>query len=81
MAKDTQAGSKFDRLGYGVALIPTTLFILLLTLIPRLKNGNTISVSFAWIPSLGVNIAFLFDGLSLLFGLCREKPHSGWNAV
>lgn len=69
MAKDTQAGSKYDRFGYGVALIPAALFILLLTWMPQIASGENLSVSFPWVPSLGIEFSLHVDGLSLIFGL------------
>jgi multicomponent Na+:H+ antiporter subunit A len=69
MAKDAQTSSKFDPFGYGVTLIPAGIFSLLLLLLPRVTSGNTITIAFPWVPSLGVEFSLLVDGLSLLFGL------------
>jgi multicomponent Na+:H+ antiporter subunit A len=69
MARDANLSMKFDSFGYGVAIIPTALFFYLITLAPRIVRGDTISTSFSWVPSLGVDISFFVDGLSLLFGL------------
>ena len=69
MAKDAQANSKFDRIGYGIAVIPAALFIWLLTFIPTIVSGNKIAVSYSWFPSMGVEFSLNVDGLSLLFGL------------
>ncbi len=35
----------------------------------RVAAGETILISYNWIPSLGIDLAFRFDGLSLLFAL------------
>ena len=69
MDKETQASSKYDRLGYLVALIPGLLAIYLITLIPMIMRGEHLTVTYPWVPSLGVEFSFLVDGLSLVFGL------------
>jgi multicomponent Na+:H+ antiporter subunit A len=69
MAKDIQINARHDRLGYGVALIPAALFVFLLVLTPEIVSGNTLSLSFPWVPSLGVEFSLFVDGLSLIFGL------------
>jgi len=69
MAKNIQINAKYDRLGYGVALIPAALFVFLLVLAPEIVSGNTLSLSFPWVPSLGVEFSLYVDGLSLVFGL------------
>ena len=35
----------------------------------RIANGDAVSVSYRWVPSLGVSFSFYLDGLSLLFAL------------
>ena len=62
MAKDIQINARHDRLGYGVALIPAALFVFLLVLTPEIVSGNTLSLSFPWVPSLGVDFS-LFVGV------------------
>ena len=69
MAKDAHSSWKFDRFGYGMATIPAALFFFLLTFIPKIASGDTITASFSWVPSMGVEFSLLVDGLSLLFGL------------
>ncbi|WP_281352571.1 Na+/H+ antiporter subunit A [Cytobacillus depressus] len=55
--------------GWFVAIVPLSVFVLLLQYIPVISNGQTIYQSVPWIPSLGVNITAYLDGLSLIFGL------------
>ncbi|BDH59969.1 Na+/H+ antiporter subunit A [Lysinibacillus sp. PLM2] len=56
-------------IGWIVFFVPLILFILLTTYIPRISNGEVISNTFEWIPSLGINFSTYIDGLSLIFGL------------
>ncbi|MBW3546209.1 MAG: pH homeostasis protein A, partial [Bacteroidetes bacterium] len=50
-------------------LLPLGIFIYLCTLLPGILSGEIISLSHAWAPSLGINLDFYLDGLSLLFAL------------
>ena len=50
-------------------LIPVTLFLFYLWHVPIVANGTNLVQHFAWVPSLGVNLDFRLDGLSLLFAL------------
>ncbi|MFU8824209.1 putative monovalent cation/H+ antiporter subunit A [Yoonia sp.] len=50
-------------------IIASALFVALLQALPAVADGNTLRYSFAWVPSLGVNVSFVIDGLGLLFGL------------
>ena len=63
MAKVTNSQPKYDRLGYGTALIPGLLSILLIALIPRIMQGNPLMVTIPWVPSLDVQLSFMVDGL------------------
>lgn len=56
-------------IGWIVFFVPLSLFIILTTYIPRVSNGEVISNTFEWIPSLGINFLTYIDGLSLIFGL------------
>lgn len=66
---ENTAKRKVDPLGIWVALIPTAMAIFFTTLIQPIQAGEILRLTFAWIPSLGVELAFMVDGLSLLFGL------------
>ena len=52
-----------------LALLPLALTVHFASLAPAVIAGDTIRVSFPWVPTLGVNLSFLLDGLSLLFAL------------
>ncbi|MEK3758291.1 Na+/H+ antiporter subunit A [Paenibacillus sp. FSL P4-0338] len=56
-------------LGWLVLPLPAALFLYLLTRIPVIRAGDSIVDTFAWMPSFGVNITLILDGLSLIFVL------------
>ncbi len=49
--------------------LPVVLFLYYTRLIPHISSGGNLLESTPWIPSLGVNLDFRLDGLSLLFAL------------
>lgn len=55
--------------GWFVFFIPLGLFLYLTTYIADISSGHTIITSFAWIPSLDINLTTYLDGLSLIFAL------------
>ncbi|MEH7346159.1 Na+/H+ antiporter subunit A [Bacillus sp. JJ1532] len=55
--------------GWFVVFVPLTVFLYLLQYIPVISNGQTISQSLPWMPSLNINISTYLDGLALIFGL------------
>ena len=52
-----------------VAAIPGGIFLYLLKWLPQVWAGKAILHSYPWITSLGINLDFRLDGLSLFFGL------------
>lgn len=52
-----------------ISLLPLSLFLYFLSFIPAISAGQTQSVSYEWVPSMGLNIDLYLDGLSLLFAL------------
>ncbi|WP_144510706.1 Na+/H+ antiporter subunit A [Bacillus sp. FJAT-22090] len=60
---------KFLHIGWFVMLVPITLFIMLVRLVPSLASGNTYVHTYEWIPSLNINFTTYLDGLSMIFGL------------
>jgi multicomponent Na+:H+ antiporter subunit A len=48
-------------------VLPISLFIYFLSFLPTVLAGNTLSEMHQWIPSLGVSISLVLDGLSYLF--------------
>ena len=64
------AGKYFKgRLAVLTALLPLVLFIYFLSFIGEVSAGNAITESHQWVPSFGLNLNFVLDGLSLLFTL------------
>ncbi len=55
--------------GWIIALLPLSLFAYFARLIGPITAGETMAVAYPWVPSLGVNLSFYLDGLSLLFAL------------
>lgn len=55
--------------GWLVLAAPLALFIYFLTRIPVIKGGDLGYETLSWIPSLGIDLVFHLDGLSLLFAL------------
>jgi len=55
--------------GWIMALLPAGLFIYFFSWTYLVAQGGAAVVSYAWVPSLGVNLSFYVDGLSLLFAL------------
>ncbi|MFN8643848.1 MAG: putative monovalent cation/H+ antiporter subunit A [Candidatus Binatia bacterium] len=55
--------------GWFLALLPLAVFAYLTAQIPAILAGETLQLSLAWVPSLGVGLSFQLDGLSLLFAL------------
>lgn len=58
-----------DRASLVLALFPALLAVWLLSLAPAVLNDGPLLLEWAWVPSLGISLSFLLDGLSLLFGL------------
>lgn len=51
-----------------IGVLPTALFVYFLALWPQL-SGDGLFYHYRWVPSIGVNLSFRLDGLSLLFSL------------
>ena len=56
-------------LTYLPAAMAGVLFVLFAMQLPAIGAGEILEVSYAWLPSLGIEFAFRLDGLSLLFSL------------
>ncbi len=77
-----------------LALVPAALTAYFLTLLPRAAEGDPLTVSYPWVPAMGINLSFYADGLALLFalliagigtlvviytgGYLRDHPRQGW---
>lgn len=55
--------------GAVAALLPASLFVLLLTQLPTVTAGTVLLEKHAWVPSLGVALNLRLDGLALLMAL------------
>ncbi|WP_298429711.1 putative monovalent cation/H+ antiporter subunit A [uncultured Jannaschia sp.] len=55
--------------GWISVLIPAALFAWFLQFLPAVSAGEVVTFTFDWVPSLGVEIGLLLDGLSLTFAL------------
>lgn len=55
--------------GWFALVLPITLFVILIRRLPIIMSGQHIEVTFPWMPSLGIDLVFYLDGLSMLFGL------------
>ncbi len=55
--------------GWVYGLLPAAITGTLATLVGRVAAGETLRVSYAWVPGLDVNLSFYVDGLSLFFAL------------
>ncbi|WP_237072486.1 putative monovalent cation/H+ antiporter subunit A [Pseudaestuariivita rosea] len=70
MAQATGDGPKSNGiLGPVPVLIPLAIFIWSLSFIGPVSNGEVVRLSYDWVPSLGISLSFLIDGLSLTFTL------------
>ncbi|SDM01328.1 multisubunit sodium/proton antiporter, MrpA subunit [Franzmannia pantelleriensis] len=52
-----------------LALYPAALALWLLTQLPAVMGGEVLVFSLEWVPSLGMSLTFVLDGLSMLFAL------------
>jgi multicomponent Na+:H+ antiporter subunit A len=55
--------------GWLIAVLPLGLTLYFARLLAPIARGETIRVAYTWVPSLGLNLSFYLDGLSLLFAL------------
>ena len=55
--------------GWLFALLPLALTAYFLSFAPAIADGEAITHSFAWVPSLDIELSFRLDGLSWLFAL------------
>src|SRR5210317_2026581 len=69
MNKESKENSKFDCLGYLFAIIPGLMAVYLISLISVIMQGERLTFTSSWVPSLGVEFSLMVDGLSLVFGL------------
>ena len=58
-----------DRIGWVLALLPAGLFVYFARFVPEVAANGPLVFEYAWFPTLGINLSFLVDGLSVLFAL------------
>ncbi len=56
-------------IGVPMVLLPLALFAYFCTLLPTVLAGSPVVEEHSWVPSLGINLLFHLDGLSLFFAL------------
>lgn len=56
-------------IGWFVLLVPLSLFIMLVRYIPSVSRGHSMTQTFEWIPTYGIQFTTYLDGISLLFSL------------
>jgi multicomponent Na+:H+ antiporter subunit A len=59
----------FQKINWLPSILPMSLFIFFSSFIPAVSKGEIVHYDYQWVPSLGVNLHFLLDGLGLLFAL------------
>lgn len=55
--------------GWLIALLPLSLTLYFARFLDAVATGKVLTVSYPWVPSLGISLSFYIDGLSLLFAL------------
>ncbi|ATJ81720.1 monovalent cation/H+ antiporter subunit A [Halomonas beimenensis] len=63
------AGLRRRECSLATAALPALALLLTLFEVPALLDGESLRVAVDWIPTLGLELAFRLDGLSLLFNL------------
>ena len=55
--------------GWVLAVLPASLFVYFLQYHSLIAGGETLFISYDWLPQLAINASFYLDGLSFLFAL------------
>ena len=60
-----------EKIGWVVSILPLGSFIYFFSYLPKICGEDclTFTYSYKWVPSLGIQMSFYLDGLSLLFAL------------
>lgn len=64
-----EEGGRHSALTLPVLAVPVCATVWLLSLLPDVRGGAALQFDLPWVPSLAVSLAFMVDGLSLLFAL------------
>ncbi|NRA86225.1 MAG: putative monovalent cation/H+ antiporter subunit A [Rhizobiales bacterium] len=57
------------RAGWVLALLPASIFIYFLSLYDQVMTQRAVFELYEWVPTLGINLSFYLDGISLMFAL------------
>lgn len=64
------AGPKIRSIvGLLATLVPASLFVYFFTLTATVSSSGAYTVTYPWVPTLGINLSFRVDGLALLFAM------------
>ncbi|GLQ55021.1 Na(+)/H(+) antiporter subunit A [Devosia nitrariae] len=55
--------------GWFLAIVPAAIFLFLFGFLDEVAGGEPVRASIDWVPSYGIGLSFLIDGLSLTFAL------------
>ncbi len=69
VSRDRPKGTSPETLSRLTAILPAALTVAFAACLPAVAGGETIRLAYDWVPSLGVSLSFLIDGLSLTFAL------------
>lgn len=58
-----------ERTSLVLALFPALIAVWLFSQAAAVMSEGPLLLEWSWVPSLGISLSFLLDGLSLLFGL------------
>ncbi len=58
-----------ERTSFVLAAFPALLALGFMVQLPAVMAGDTLHFALEWVPSLGMSLTFVLDGLSLLFAL------------
>lgn len=62
----TDAGRLY---GYAASGLAALIFVAFAAMAPGVVGGQPVLADWPWAPSLNISLAFMLDGLSLIFGL------------
>jgi multicomponent Na+:H+ antiporter subunit A len=57
------------RAAWVLALVPAAIFLQLSGYVEPVSNGEKFTMGLSWVPSMGANLSYYIDGLSLVFAL------------
>ncbi|MGB7334713.1 MAG: proton-conducting transporter membrane subunit, partial [Salaquimonas sp.] len=58
-----------EKAAWVLALFPAAIFVHLWGYLDQISSGEVVTMGYSWVPSLGANLSYYIDGLSLTFGL------------